>query len=230
MTGEPRRVKPVKEGMPLSHKNLRMTTVALIEDEPHYRHGVERLLNESGRFTVLHAFDNAEEALRVLPKQPPQVALVDINLPGQPGPSAVLKLRESCPGLRCVMFTIFADAENLFASLQAGAAGYLLKTSTPEEILAGLDELVAGGAPMSRPIARRVLAAFARPAPRGAENVNVTPREAEIMNALARGLAYKEIAAELGISAATVKNHLYRIYEKLHVRSRTEAVVKWLAR
>jgi DNA-binding NarL/FixJ family response regulator len=212
----------------MPNKAQAMTTVALIEDEPHYRNGVERLLNESGRYSVVHAFDNAEEALRVLPKRPTDVALVDINLPGQPGPSAVLKLREKCPALRCVMFTIFDDAENLFASLQAGAAGYLLKTSTPEEILAGLDEVIAGGAPMSRPIARRVLAAFARPAPKGAEDV--TPREAEIMNALARGLAYKEIAAELGISAATVKNHLYRIYEKLQVRSRTEAVVKWLAR
>jgi DNA-binding NarL/FixJ family response regulator len=205
-----------------------MTTVTLIEDEPAYRTGIARLLNESGRFQVVHAFDNAEEALRVVPKRPTAVALVDINLPGQPGPSAVLKLREKCPALRCVMFTIFDDADNLFASLQAGAAGYLLKSATPEEILAGLDELVAGGAPMSRPIARRVLAAFTRPAPKGAEEI--TPREAEIMNSLARGLAYKEIATELSISAATVKNHLYHIYEKLHVRSRTEAVVKWLNR
>jgi DNA-binding NarL/FixJ family response regulator len=206
-----------------------MTTVTLIEDDAHYRLGVERLLNESGRFKVGYAFDNAEDAVRIVPRRPTDVALVDINLPGQPGPAAVLKLREKCPALRCVMFTIFDDAENLFASLQAGAAGYLLKSSTPEEILAGLDELVAGGAPMSRPIARRVLAAFARPAaPVGV--AKITPRETEIMNALARGLAYKEIAGELGISAATVKNHLYCIYEKLHVRSRTEAVVKWLTR
>lgn len=204
-----------------------MTTVALIEDDFDYRTGIQRLLNESGRFRVVHAFESAEDALCGLPRQPTDVALVDINLPGQPGPSAVLRLREMCPTLRCAMFTIFDDAENLFASLQAGAQGYLLKSATPEEILAGLDELVAGGAPMSRPIARRVLAAFARPAPRADE---ITPREAEIMNALARGLAYKEIAGELGISAATVKNHLYRIYEKLHVRSRTEAVVKWLGR
>jgi DNA-binding NarL/FixJ family response regulator len=204
-----------------------MTTVAIIEDDPDYRLGVERLLNESGRFRVLHTFESAEDALCVLPRQPTDVALVDINLPGQPGPSAVLKLRDKCPALRCVMFTIFDDAENLFASLQAGALGYLLKSSTPEEILAGLDEVVAGGAPMSRPIARRVLATFARPAAGGSE---ITARETEIMNALARGLAYKEIASDLGISAATVKNHLHRIYEKLHVRSRTEAVVKWLKR
>ncbi len=206
-----------------------MTTVALIEDDNDYRAGVERLLAETGRFSVLHSFDNAEEALRELPRRVPQIALVDINLPGQPGPTAVMRLREKCPTLRCVMLTMFDEAEHLFAALQAGAAGYLLKSMPPAEIVAGLDELLAGGAPMSRPIARRVLAAFARPvtAPVADE---VTPREREIMDQLARGLAYKEIAAELGISSATVKNHLYRIYEKLAVRSRTEAVVKWLQR
>lgn len=206
-----------------------MKTVALVEDDAAYREGVQRLLGESGRFRVTHTFDNAEDAVRVLSRQPAEVALVDINLPGMPGPAAVMKLRERAPRMRCVMFTIFEDAENLFASLQAGAAGYILKSSAPEEILAALDEVLAGGAPMSRPIARRVLAAFARPA-RAPEGAELSPREAEIMNALSRGLAYKEIAVELGISTATVKNHLYRIYEKLHVRSRTEAVVKWLAR
>lgn len=206
-----------------------MKTVALIEDDAAYREGVQRLLAESGRFQVAHAFDNAEDGVRVLSRQPTEVALVDINLPGMPGPAAVMKLRERVPQMRCVMFTIFEDAENLFASLQAGAAGYILKSSSPEEIVAALDEVLAGGAPMSRPIARRVLAAFARPAKTGGE-MELSAREAEIMNALARGLAYKEIAGELGISTSTVKNHLYRIYEKLHVRSRTEAVVKWLGR
>lgn len=206
-----------------------MTTVALIEDDSEYREGVRRLLTESGRFAVERAFGSTEEALRELPRRPTQVALVDINLPGLPGPAGVLRLRDKCPALRCVMLTMFDDAEHLFAALQAGAAGYLLKSAPPEEIVAGLDELVAGGAPMSRPIARRVLAAFARPiTPPLAEEI--TPREREIMDQLARGLAYKEIAAELGISTATVKNHLYRIYEKLAVRSRTEAVVKWLGR
>ena len=204
-----------------------MKTVALIEDDRGYREGVQRLLASTGRYHVVHAFENGEDALRTLPSSPVEIALVDINLPGQSGPMAVAKLRERCPHTRCVMFTIFDDAEHLFASLQAGASGYLLKSSTPEEIVAGLDDLVAGGAPMSRPIARRVLAAFARPAPTGEP---LSGRETEIMQALARGLAYKEIASELGISAATVKNHLYRIYEKLQVRSRTEAVVKWLGR
>ncbi len=206
-----------------------MTTVALIEDDSAYCAGIERLLAESGRFALAGSFGNAEDALRVLPRQPPQIVLCDINLPGLSGPAAVLRLRQSCPALRCVMLTMFNDAEHLFASLQAGAAGYLLKSAPPEEILAGLDELLAGGAPMSRPIARRVLASFARPVPRTDPRAELTAREREIMDHLARGLAYKEIAAALSISTATVKNHLYHIYEKLAVRSGTEAVAKWLA-
>lgn len=206
-----------------------MTTVALIEDDAEYRAGVERLLNATGRFHVTGSFGSAEDALHTLPRQPPQLALVDINLPGQPGPAAVLRLRAKCPAVHCVMLTMSDDAEHLFAALQAGAAGYLLKSASPDEIVAGLDEVLAGGAPMSRPIARRVLAAFARPRATAIED-ELTLREREIMEVLSRGLAYKEIAGTLGISTATVKNHLYRIYEKLAVHSRTEAVVKWLGR
>jgi NarL family two-component system response regulator LiaR len=207
-----------------------VTTVALIEDDPAYRQGIERLLAESGRFALAGSFDRAEEALRVLPARPAQVVLCDVNLPGLPGPGAVLQLRRRCPGLRCLMLTSFDEAEFLFASLQAGAAGYLLKSASPEEILAALDELLAGGAPMSRPIARRVLASFSRPAPQAAMQEELTPRECEILDHLARGLAYKEIAAALSVSTATVKNHLYNIYQKLAVRSGTEAVAKWLGR
>lgn len=206
-----------------------MTTVALIEDDDDYRAGVERLLVETGRFEVIHSCGSAEDGWRELPKRLPRVALVDINLPGLPGPAIVARLHEKFPALRCVMLSMFDDADHLFAALQAGAAGYLLKSAPPEEIVTGLDELLAGGSPMSRPIARRVLASFVRP-PAADAGENVTQREREILDQLARGLAYKEIAATLGISTATVKNHLYRIYEKLAVRSRTEAVVKWLGR
>ncbi len=205
-----------------------MFTVALLEDDLAYRRGIERLLADSGRFQLSGSYGSAEDALRGLPRQSPQVALCDINLPGMSGSAAVAQLRQRCPALRCVMLTMFDDAENLFAALQAGAAGYLLKSAPPEEIIEGLDELVAGGAPMSRPIARRVLASFARPAMRIDPRAELTARERETMDHLARGLAYKEISAALGISAATVKNHLYHIYEKLAVRSGTEAVAKWL--
>lgn len=204
-----------------------MTTVALIEDDAAYRAGLERLLAESGRFHVTGLFGSAEDAIAALPCNAPEIVLCDINLPGQPGPMAVRRLRELCPHTQCAMLTIFDDAENLFAALQAGAGGYLLKSASSEEILAGLDELLAGGAPMSRPIARRVLASFAKPAPSPALATEVTSRERQVLDLLAEGLSYKEIAHRLGISPATVKNHLYRIYEKLAVRSRTQAVVKW---
>jgi DNA-binding NarL/FixJ family response regulator len=206
-----------------------MTTVALIEDDDAFRDGIGRLLASSGRYRVAGSFGSTEEALQVLPRHPVQLVLCDINLPGQPGPTAVLRLRESCPETRCAMLTIFEDADHLFGALQAGAVGYLLKSEPPEQILAGLDELLAGGAPMSRPVARRVLAAFARPAA-AAGCEEVTSREREILDLLARGMTYKEIAGQLGISPPTVKNHLARIYVKLAVRSRTEAVVKWLGR
>ena len=206
-----------------------MTTVALIEDDTAFREGIERLLTSSRRYHVAGSFGSTEEALRVLPRYPVQLALIDINLPGQPGPAAVLRLRESCPATRCAVLTIFEDADNLFGALQAGAAGYLLKSDSPEQILAGLDELIAGGAPMSRAVARRVLETFSRPVST-ADCEEVTPREREILDLLARGLTYKEIAGRLGLSPPTVKNHLARIYPKLAVRSRTEAVVKWLSR
>jgi DNA-binding NarL/FixJ family response regulator len=208
----------------------RVTPVALIEDDPEYRAGVERLLARSGRFVVTGSFGTAEAALHALPSAPPAIVLCDIQLPGMPGPAAVLRLRETCPQTCCLMLTTFDDAESLFASLQAGAVGYLLK-SAPGDLLAALDEALAGGAPMSRAIARRVLAAFERPASAAqAPAEKLTPRETEIMNSLARGLADKEIAGELGLSVATIKNHLYRVYEKLAVRSRTEAVLKWVGR
>lgn len=205
-----------------------MITVALIEDDSAYRAGIERLLASSGRFALAGSYGSAEAALLELPARPPEVALVDIKLSGIPGPAAVHRLRQSCPTLHCVMLTMFDDADNLFAALQAGAAGYLLKSAPPEEIVAGLDEVLAGGAPMSRPIARRVLASFVRPVASQDVQAELTAREREVMDHLVRGLAYKEIAAKLGVSMATVKNHLYHIYGKLSVRSGTEAVAKWL--
>lgn len=206
-----------------------MTPVALIEDDSEYRAGVERLLLSSGRYEVVAKYGSAEDALRELPQRSARLALMDVNLPGLPGPAAVLRLRESAPELRCVMLTMFDDTETLFSALQAGAVGYLLKTA-PQDILPALDEVLAGGAPMSRPIARRVLASFARPAAPAVPAAELTTREREIMEHLCQGLADKEIATNLGISTATVKNHLYHVYEKLAVRGRTEAVLKWMRR
>jgi DNA-binding NarL/FixJ family response regulator len=205
-----------------------MITVALIEDNAVDREFIAALLKTSGRYVLQASYQSAEDAVKALARHPTEIALVDIELSGESGTQAVARLHERCPHLRCVMLTNYDDSERLFASLAAGAAGYLLKSDTPREILAGLDELMAGGAPMSRTIARRVLKSFRERRERSA--ADLTGRETEIMEQLARSHTYKEIARKLGISTATVKNHLYRIYEKLGVRSRTEAVVRWLKR
>ena len=206
-----------------------MTTVALIEDDPDYRALMERHLQASPRHVLASSFTNAEDAVTLLMEWPAEVALVDIGLPGMSGTTAITHLRAQRPDLRCVVLTSRADDSTLFGALAAGAVGYLLKSDPPETILAGLDELMAGGVPLSRTVARRMLEFFHRPATSN-RRVSVTPREKDILEALSRGRTYKEIAAQLGLSAATVKNHLNRIYEKLGVRSRTEAVVKWLGR
>lgn len=206
-----------------------MITVALIEDNAVDREFIAALLKTSGRYVLHASYQNAEDAVKALVRHPTEIALVDIELSGESGTKAVARLHERCPHMRCVMLTNYDDSERLFASLAAGASGYLLKSDSPKEILAGLDELMAGGAPMSRTIARRVLKSFSAER-RARAAAYLTGRETEIMEQLAGGHTYKEIARKLGISTATVKNHLYRIYDKLGVRSRTEAVVRWLKR
>jgi RNA polymerase sigma factor (sigma-70 family) len=202
-------------------------TLALIEDDHQYRTVLAALARHSGRYRVISTFETAEAAMQALPNRPTEVAIVDIGLPGRSGIEAVAHFHERCPAMRCVVLTASETTDSLFAALEAGACGYLLKTESPARILAGLDDLVAGGSPLSPQVARHVVASFRRAKPARAEQ-RITEREKQIMDALARGYTYKEIGKKLGISAATVKNHLYRIYEKLEVRSRTEAVVKWL--
>lgn len=206
-----------------------MTTLAILEDDPAYRFLLEELVRQSGRYRLVGGFERAEMALPALIRRPVDVVIVDVALPGRSGIEAIGRLRERCPSTRCIVVTGVDQPDTLFAALQAGASGYLLKTESPAQILAALDELVAGGAPLSRAVARRVVASFVRERG-GAGEERISEREAQIMDALARGATYKEIGTRLGISAATVKNHLSRIYGKLGVRSRTEAVVIWLGR
>ena len=168
-------------------------------------------------------------ALAELRKAPVQIVLCDVQLKGMSGPAAVAQLHEHRPATRCVMLTHYDDIDTLNAAFAAEAVGYLLKSEPPQAILAALDELMAGGAPMSHVVARRMLASFKQgksPSDRPA----VTRREGEVMKLLSGGFTYKEIGRKLGISTATVKNHLARIYEKFGVHSRTEAVVLWLKR
>lgn len=209
-----------------------MITVAIIEDDSSYRGIAVEQLRASRRCTVTGEYASAEAALAGLPRAWPQVLLCDINLPGESGIAAVQKLQALRPGLACVILTVFDDSEKLFASLQAGAVGYLLKSDPAAAMIDAVAEAAAGGSPMSRAIARKVVRHFtggsAAPVATPGALAALTPREAEVLGRLAQGARYKEIAEQLGISIETVKNHLRKIYEKLHVSSRTEATAKFL--
>jgi DNA-binding NarL/FixJ family response regulator len=207
-------------------------SVSIIEDDSSYRRVAVDLLRASGRCEVVGEYASTEMALEGLPRAWPHVLLCDINLPGESGIVAVQKLRAQRPGMACVILTVFDDSEKLFASLQAGAVGYLLKSEPGTAMVEAVVEAAAGGSPMSRAIARKLVRHFAggaapqSPAPKAVDGL--TPRETEVLQRLAQGARYKEIADQLTISIETVKNHLRKIYEKLHVSSRTEATAKFL--
>lgn len=207
-------------------------TVAIIEDDANYRRIAVEQLRASGRCEVVGEFASAEAALVGLPKAWPQVLLCDINLPGESGIDAVRRLQAQRPGLACVILTVFDDSEKLFASLQAGAVGYLLKSDPVAALLDAVSEAAAGGSPMSRAIARKVVRHFSggasAPSAKHGAMTALTPRETEVLERLAQGARYKEIAEQLSISIETVKNHLRKIYEKLQVTSRTEATARFL--
>ncbi len=207
-------------------------SVAIIEDDSHFRKIAVDLLRASGRCHVVGEYGSAEAALAGMPRAWPQVLLSDINLPGESGITALQRLRALRPELVCVILTMFDDSEKLFASLQAGAVGYLLKSESGAAMVDAVAEAAAGGSPMSRAIARKVVRHFAAEpaasAPPPPVTAGLTSRETEVLQRLAQGARYKEIADQLAISVETVKNHLRRIYEKLQVTSRTEATARFL--
>lgn len=172
-------------------------------------------------------YSSAEEAIEKIPSDPPQVAMVDINLPGMSGIECVARLRESCPDVIFLVLTAFDDEELVFDALKAGACGYLLKRAAPDELTAAITEAVAGGAPMSPQIARQVVSYFHAKQSQPPPSV-LSARESEIIELLANGLRYKEISDRLGLSFETIRSYVKRIYGKLHVHSRMEAVTKWL--
>ncbi len=205
-----------------------LVDVWLIEDNATFRRTVRRALGQSDGFACTGDFSSAEAALAAVRQQPPpRVILLDVGLPGMDGIDAIPKLRERFPEAAIIVLTVFEDEDKIFRAICSGAAGYLLKTSSVEEIARGISEALAGGAPMNSRIARRVLDMFARLAPpRG--DYGLTTREKEILEAMVQGKIKKEIAAQLDLSFHTVDSHLRNIYQKLEVNTRTGAVAKAL--
>lgn len=210
--------------------------VALVEDDPGVRSNLAAMLDSSPGFHCQAAYADGSAALKGIPAKRPDVVLMDINLPGMLGTECVSRLKSVVPGLPVLMLTVYDDSEQIFGSLMAGATGYLLKRTPKDKLLEAIREINAGGAPMSRQIARRVVRYFqelkqtpemARRAP---EVETLTDREEQVLAHLAKGHAYKEIAGFMGISFETVRTHVRTIYEKLHVHSRTEATLKYLGR
>jgi DNA-binding NarL/FixJ family response regulator len=208
----------------------KVITISIVDDAPDLRENIGGYLGAFPEFRCVASYATAHEALEGLAKNPSDVVLMDINL-GEHSPDGiecVRALKALLPGVLVVMLTVFEDSEKIFRALAAGATGYLLKRQRPEELLAAIREVVAGGAPMSTSIARKVVHSFQSTPSRGVEAAELSQRELEVLQALAQGLAYKQIADQLNVSIHTVRNYIRRVYEKLHVRSRTEAVVKFL--
>lgn len=205
-----------------------MTTVAIVEDNATLRSFLVDLINATPGHRCLCACDSAEEALVKIPKHQPNVVLMDIHLPRQSGIECTAQLRHELPETHVIILTVYKDIDTIFKALKAGACGYLLKRSKESEILEAIAEVRAGGAPMTSEIARMLVRSFREPTSAKATETSLSTREKEILAQLAEGLANKEIAAKLSISVSTVRSHLLHIYEKLHVRGRTEATAKFL--
>lgn len=202
--------------------------VAIVEDKTGVRQNWARLINAAPGFRCVATCPSGEEALLTLPKARPQVILMDIQLPGISGIECTAQLKSMLPESQILMVTVYEDAERIFEALKAGASGYLLKTTPPAELVEAISEVTRGGAPMTGEVARKVIAAFQRPPATPTGDVQLSERETAVLALLAQGYANKEIADRLQISYDTVRAHLKHTYEKLHVRSRTEAVAKYL--
>jgi len=202
--------------------------VAVVDDDRRYRESLAVLIDGTPGFRCLGTFARAEQALEQLPSHRPDVVLMDISLPRMSGIDCVPRLKKLLPSAQIIMITVHEDTERIFDSLRAGATGYLVKQATPAEILEAISDVHRGGSPMSSHIARRVVETFQRAGRTPADTESLSRREQEVLGLLAKGYRYREIAESLHISVLTVRTHLRHIYEKLQVRSGTEAVVKYL--
>jgi len=203
-------------------------TVSIVEDDRGTRENLVELLNGAPGLRCLSSYPTGEAALAGIPADQPDVALVDINLPGISGIECVSKLKAQLPQLQVLMITTYEERDIIFQSLRAGASGYLLKKMPRDKLIEAVEEVHAGGAPMSMPIARKVVDYFQQIEQPHSDMEKLTRREQEILALLAKGRRYKEICQDLNLSLSTVRTHLAHIYDKLHVQSRTEAAVKFL--
>jgi DNA-binding NarL/FixJ family response regulator len=202
-----------------------MIAISIIEDQSEVRESLVAALDNEPGMRCVGAHASGEAGLQQIPKENPDIVLMDINLPGMNGIQCVTRLKKRLPNIQVLMLTTYDDGDLIFDSLRAGANGYLLKNIPQEELVQALQQVQAGGAPMSLQIARKVINHFHKTKP-ASELDNLSPRELEILRLLAKGLRYKEIADQLSINIGTVRTHVRHIYEKLHVTSRTEASMK----
>ena len=204
--------------------------VSIVEDSPSLRETLATIFNEAPGMRCVGAHGTGEDAISKIPEANPDVALVDIHLPGMNGIECVAKLKSQLPKLDVLMLTRYEQSDLIFNSIRAGASGYLLKNTPGAELIQAVEQVYAGGAPMTMQIARKVMDHFRKIQQPAADVEKLTPREHEVLALLAKGYLYKQIGDELGISINTLRNRLRAIYEKLHVHSRTEATVKFLGR
>lgn len=205
--------------------------ISIVDDDEGIRTGLAALIRRAPDLKLIGDYADAETALHEIPKRPPNVVLMDINLPGANGVECVRQLKASLPAVQFLMLTVYEDSDSLFNSFKAGARGYLLKRTAPVRLLDAIRDVYAGGSPMTPHLARRVVEYLSRPPagnPPDSPVSGLTPGEREFLDQLANGYAYKEIAERMNISIDTVRSYVRTVYEKLHVHSRTEAVVKYL--
>jgi DNA-binding NarL/FixJ family response regulator len=204
-----------------------MTKIAIVEDNKTIRESLAEFAQKDPENRCVCTCPTAEEALKAMPKEQPDIVLMDIQLPNMSGIECCAQLKQMLPSAQIIMVTVYEDTERIFKALRAGACGYLLKRCTPEELIAAIREVRQGGAPMSREIARKVIFSFQEPLAAAAEVEDLSPREKEILELLAVGFPNKQIADRMGVTDGTVRWHLRHVYNKLHVRSRTEAALKF---
>lgn len=217
--------RPKVESPP--HKKRMPIRIAIMDDDERVRANLAAAVDHFAACKCVGQFRSAEDALANLPACAPEVVLMDINLPGQSGIECVRQLKATHEDVEFIMLTVYKDSESIFNALAAGASGYLLKQAAREELAEAVEQVQAGGSPMSSQIARKVVQSFRRPAPAESDTTKLTAREQQVLELLVKGFLYKEIADALGISYDTVNNHIRHVYEKLRVRSRSQAMLKY---